>query len=271
MPNRFQLPLETPVDATGAPYPGGKLFFYTSGTSTKLNTFSDSALTIANSDPVVLDSAGRFPNAIFLQNAAYNVVFAPSTDSDPPTSPIWSQDPVYTSDYSARARFTTGSGSPNGTVAGTAGSGGVNGIPSDSYWDSTNSILYICTTTGTTVTAVWTAVNAATAAAVVPQPTGYLTPTSGTPIVVGDVTAATAFYYTPFRGNTVPIYTTWASFTVTVFTELTMTLNGNVLVNSIYDVFVFNNSGVPNSLLVLPGRLRRRDQAREERVRAQCN
>lgn len=241
MANRFVLPLETPVDATGAPYPGGQLFFYQSGTSTKLTTYSDSALTIANTNPVVLDSAGRFPNAIFLQNAAYSVIFTTEDDIDPPTSPIWTQDPVYTSDYSARAKFTSGSGSPNGSVAGTAGSVG---IGADSYWDTANNILYICTTTGTTTTAVWTAVNAATAAAVIPPPQGRLTPTSGVPVIGGDVTAATAIYYTPCVGNLCPIYN-GTSFVPIAFTEQTLVLVSSHAANNIYDVFMFNNSGVP--------------------------
>ena len=242
MSNRFTLPLETPVDATGAPYPGGKLFFYQSGTSTKLDTFSNSGLTIANTNPVVLDSAGRFPNAIFLQNAPYSVVLSPSTDTDPPTSPIWTQDPVYTSDYSAAAQFTSGSGNPNGVVAGTAGSAT---IKASVYWDYVNFILYVCTITGTASTALWTAVNAASAQNAIPAPQGRLTLTSGTPVLTGDVTAATSVFYTAYTGNTVPIYN-GSSFALTTFAaDLTLTLTSSQAANTLYDVFVFNNSGTP--------------------------
>jgi hypothetical protein len=243
MSNRFVLPLETPVDSTGAPYPGGQLFFYASGTSTKLNTYSDPDLAPAhaNTNPVVLDSAGRFPNAIFLQNLQYSVVLAPSTDTDPPTSPIWTQDPVYTSDYSAQAKFKSGSGSPNGVVAGTAGSATIN---ADSYWDYTNNILYICTTTGTTSTAVWTAINAATSANVVPAPQGRLTLTSGTPVINGDVTAATAVYYTPYVGDDVPIYNGTSFIPQSIVSELQLTLTSSHVASNIYDLFIFNNSGV---------------------------
>jgi hypothetical protein len=66
MTNRFTLPFDAPVDSGGLPYAGGALTFYASGTTTLLNTYQDKALTIANSNPVVLDSAGRYPN-IFLQ------------------------------------------------------------------------------------------------------------------------------------------------------------------------------------------------------------
>jgi hypothetical protein len=47
--------------------------------------------------------------------------------------------------------FTLGTGNPNGVVAGTA---------TDEFFDTAASILYICTTTGTTSTAVWTAIGA---------------------------------------------------------------------------------------------------------------
>lgn len=78
-------------DANGAPLAGGKLFFYEEGTTTKQNTFSDSTLSTPNTNPVVLDAAGR-PGAIFLQAKNYKVVLAPSTDTDPPTSAIWTID-----------------------------------------------------------------------------------------------------------------------------------------------------------------------------------
>jgi len=243
MPNRFVLPLETPVDAAGAPYPGGKLFFYASGTSTKLDTYNDPDLNIshANTNPVVLDSAGRFPNAIFLQNLAYKVILAPADDTDPPTAPIWTQDPVYTSDYSAAAQFKSGNGSPNGSVAGSAGSAT---ILASAYWDYANNILYVCTTTGSTSTAVWTAVNASTAAAVIPPPQGYLTLTSGTPIITGDVTAATTVYYTPYVGVLVPIYNGTSFIPTSIVTELQLTLTSSHVASNIYDFYIFSLNGV---------------------------
>lgn len=234
MANRFYSPNQQFADNTGLPYAGGSLAFYASGTSTPLATYSDSALTIANTNPVVLDSAGRAGN-IFLQNLAYKVVL-----SDVNSNPIWTDDPVYSSDYSTRAKLLTGSGSPNGNTAGTAGSAG---IGADTYWDATNNILYVCTTTGNAASAVWTAVNASAAAAIVPAPQGYLTPTSGTPIIVSDVIAATSLVYTPYVGNIVPIYT-GAGFNPTVFSELTLTLTSSQAASTLYDVFVFNNSGV---------------------------
>ena len=234
MANRFFNPNEQFCDITGLPYAGGTLAFYASGTSTPLSTYSDSALSIANTNPVVLDSAGR-AGSIFLQNLAYKVVL-----SDVNANLIWTYDPVYASDYSTRAKLTTGSGSPNGNTAGTAGSAG---IGADTYWDATNNILYVCTTTGNAAGAVWTAVNASAAASVVPPPQGYLTPTSGTPIIASDVIANTSLVYTPYIGNLVPIYAN-GGFTPTVFTELTLTLTASHSASTIYDVFVYSNGGV---------------------------
>jgi hypothetical protein len=237
--NRFFNPNEQFCDSAGQVYAGGTLDFYASGTSTRLNTYSDSALSIANTNPVVLDSAGR-ANSIFLQNLAYKVVLSQLNSDGVTFSQIWTEDPVYSSDYSTRAKLTSGSGSPNGSVAGTAGSAG---IGADTYWDNVNNILYVCTQTGTTSTAVWTAVNATAAAAIVPAPQGYLTLTSGTPIIPSDVTAATAVIYTPYVGNLVPIYN-GTGFSPTVFSELTLTLTASQAASTIYDVFVFNNTGV---------------------------
>jgi hypothetical protein len=236
MANRLFSPNQQYSDTTGAPYAGGSLTFYSSGTSTPLATYSNRALTIANTNPVVLDSAGRAGD-IFLQNLAYKVVLCSDSLG---LLPIWTADPVYASDFSTVASFLSGAGSPNGNTAGSQGSPTV---PASVYWDTTNNILYVCTTTGTTTTAVWTAVNASTAAAVIPTPQGYLTLSSGVPIIPSDVSTGGVFY-TPYVGNLVPIYT-GSSFAPVVFTELLLTLNSSHIANNIYDVFIFNNSGVP--------------------------
>ncbi len=218
---------------------GAQLFFYAAGTSTKLDTFSDEERTTANTNPVLLNASGYPATPIFLQDRAYKVILAPSTDGDPPTSPIWTFDDYKATDFDISPIWLTGSGTPSGNVAGTQGSAGV--LPSV-YWDFTNSILYICTTTGDEAEAVWTAVTAQSQASV-PPPQGYLTPTSGTPVITGDVVSATAVYYTPDQGNLVPIYN-GATFTPTAFTELTLTLHSSHATNTIYDVFVFSNAGV---------------------------
>jgi hypothetical protein len=74
------------------------------------------------------------------------------------------------------------------------------------------------------------------------QPHGRLTPTTGTPVLTTDATAQATIYYTPYTGNLVPIYD-GAAFTMQAFSELSMAMGGNYAADSIYDCFVFNDSG----------------------------
>jgi len=67
---------------------GWKLNFYSTGTTTRKNTFSDSELTTSNANPVVADSAGRFSD-IFLESGTYKVVLTDADDVE-----IWTADPV---------------------------------------------------------------------------------------------------------------------------------------------------------------------------------
>jgi hypothetical protein len=241
MTNRIFNPDIQYLDGTGTPLAGAQLFAYVTGTSTKQNTYSNSALTIANPNPIVLDSNGRV-GACFLQNLPYKIVLAPSTDTDPPTSPIWTQDPVYTSDYSTVAQVQGVNGNPNGQLAGTQGSAT---IPASMAWDYTNDILYICTTTGTSTTAVWTAVNPASGATgTLPVPQGRLTLVTQTPIISSDAISATTVYYTPYTGLLVPIYNGTSFSALSIVSQLTLGLVAAHAANQIYDLYVFLISGV---------------------------
>lgn len=83
------------VDASGNPYSGAKLFFYAAGTTTKQNTYTTSVGDVANTNPVVLDSSGRTPYGVWLTAGAnYKIVLAPANDTDPPTSPIFTEDVI---------------------------------------------------------------------------------------------------------------------------------------------------------------------------------
>ena len=73
MTTRYLQPFEQVSDNNGKPISGAKLTFYTSGTSSLKNTYSDAGLTVANSNPVVCDSAGRVGD-IFLALGDYKVV-----------------------------------------------------------------------------------------------------------------------------------------------------------------------------------------------------
>lgn len=82
-------------NANGIPYVGGKLFTYAAGSTTKQTTYTDSAGGTANTNPIILDSAGRTPFGMWLtEGLKYKFVLAPSTDTDPPTSPIFTEDGI---------------------------------------------------------------------------------------------------------------------------------------------------------------------------------
>lgn len=83
------------ADGNGLPYSGAKLFTYTAGSATKQTTYTESTGTTPNTNPIVLDSAGRLPQPVWLTTGVmYKFVLAPSTDTDPPTSPIWTLDSI---------------------------------------------------------------------------------------------------------------------------------------------------------------------------------
>jgi hypothetical protein len=82
----------TPVDGSGNVYASAKLYFYETGTSTPQNTFSDSALSVTNTNPVVADSNGLF-SAIYLGDPpdfeTYKAVLKTSADVT-----VWTADPI---------------------------------------------------------------------------------------------------------------------------------------------------------------------------------
>ena len=58
-------------DNTGLPLNGGLIYTYQAGSSTALATYTDVGGTIANSNPIVLDSSGRSTNEIWLTYGYY--------------------------------------------------------------------------------------------------------------------------------------------------------------------------------------------------------
>ena len=89
MANRFWAPATEALCGCVNLYSGAKLYFYETGTLTLLDTYSDSALSTANANPVVADYNGRFGD-IFLKLEHYKVVFKTSGDVT-----IWTKDPVH--------------------------------------------------------------------------------------------------------------------------------------------------------------------------------
>jgi hypothetical protein len=96
---------------------GGSVTFYDPGTTTLKNTYSDSSMSILNTNPVLLDAAGRLPN-VFFSGLAKAVL------KDSEGEIIQTRDPV--GDFSAGdTSFTTWSAdvsySANDVVAGSDG------------------------------------------------------------------------------------------------------------------------------------------------------
>lgn len=80
-------PVFTGFDSNGDPVSGGLLYVYDAGTSTPATTYSDVNLTIANANPVVLNSAGRA--VVYLAGASYKFVLKTAAGAT-----VWSQDNV---------------------------------------------------------------------------------------------------------------------------------------------------------------------------------
>ncbi len=90
MADLFFMPCAEAQNASGGVLAGAKLEFFSTGTSTPLDTFTSNDRDTANANPVVADSAGRW-TPIFLKDETYKVVLSDSDDVQ-----IWSHDP-YTS------------------------------------------------------------------------------------------------------------------------------------------------------------------------------
>ncbi len=84
---RFYNPAPVMLDLLGlSPLAGGSLTFYDAGTTTPKGTWSDSALTVANPNPVPLDSSGRSNVNIWL-DGAYAVLLKAADGTS-----VWTRD-----------------------------------------------------------------------------------------------------------------------------------------------------------------------------------
>lgn len=77
-------------DNNGVPLAGGKLYTYAAGTTTPQTTYTSSSGTVPHANPIILDSAGRVSEEIWLTEAvSYKFVLATSTDIT-----IWTKDNI---------------------------------------------------------------------------------------------------------------------------------------------------------------------------------
>jgi hypothetical protein len=187
---------------------GCKVYTYAAGGTTPLSTYSDNALSTANANPVVLDSAGRA--TIYLSRTSYRIDLKTSADVS-----IWSQDNVY--DLSGLFQNTN-------RTANTVFAGPSSGSPAPASFR-------------TLVPA-----DLSTTAFGIDQVDGRLTLTSGTPVPTSDVTgaSATTVYFTPYKGNRVALYSgsewEWLN-----FSQISIAVPSTT--NQMYDVYAYNNGG----------------------------
>jgi hypothetical protein len=78
MANISPVPFLQFIDANGNPLSGGKLYTYVAGTTTPLATYTTNAGNIANTNPVILDAAGRA--SVWLGAGSYKFVLKDSSD-----------------------------------------------------------------------------------------------------------------------------------------------------------------------------------------------
>lgn len=122
------VPMPTPeiqyLDMNGAPLAGSKLCTYAAGTSTPLATYTDSTAGTPNTNPIILDSAGRA--SVWVAAKLYKFVLRTGGDGTCSTgSIVWTQDNVAdTTLYFTNAVKTVGTASlitttntPTGSVS----------------------------------------------------------------------------------------------------------------------------------------------------------
>lgn len=140
----------------------------------------------------------------------------------------------------AQNRTQAYNGDPNGHVAGTAG-GAV--TRASRIVDYSANEEYLCTTTGTSGSAVWSKNLPYTFPS-----QGYLTASSNATNVVltADSIAATTIYYSAFRGDQFFVYN-GTSFTPVTITngQMALVLTSSQGASGIYDVMGFLDSGTP--------------------------
>jgi microcystin-dependent protein len=86
----------------GQPYVGAKLFTYQAGTSTKVSVATSANGTAFHTNPIILNAIGMPPTPIYIDaTRAYKFVYAPPSDTDPPTSPIYTIDEIVLEDVSS--------------------------------------------------------------------------------------------------------------------------------------------------------------------------
>jgi hypothetical protein len=257
---------------------GGSVGFFIPNTQTFKQTWQDAGQTILNQNPVPLDQNGCaviYGAGIYLmvvQDSLTNTVYSKLTASTSPQgiffagtasgtgNAITITDPSFALQDGATIQFravasNTGpatisvSGSPplpividtaSGPVALSGSEIDANNMPIVSY-DATYAEFHLVNPASST-----SGGGGSSAGLTFPQ--GYLNlvgQASGNVIQIGDVVGTGTIFYSPYIGNTIPIWN-GSAFKTVVFSELTATLtSAGSVASAIQDECVFSNNGVP--------------------------
>lgn len=217
------------VDANGNPYVGAKRYVYNAGTTTLRACFTDDDLTIAADNPQISIADGTFPR-VFTAPGTYKIRQETSAG-------VLIGAEVDDIDTGLSAGTVALGIDKGGTGATTAAAARSNlDVPSNSELAAVSATI-----------ATFTAALASIAA----FPQGRLTLTSGTPVITTGVTAASTVYYTPYTGQLCPVWD-GAQFNLKIFAELSLTLNVNHVLNSIYDCYIINDATDGVKLVTAP-------------------
>jgi hypothetical protein len=81
MAQRFYEPIARIFTNAGAVGVGYKYYFYQTGTTTAVTTYQNDSLTVANTNPVISDSNGRFPEIWYLDLSQLKLIVKDSSDN----------------------------------------------------------------------------------------------------------------------------------------------------------------------------------------------
>lgn len=258
------------VDSNGDPFTGALLYTYTAGSSTPATTYTTSAGSVQNANPMTLNSAG-YPTTSSVQTQIWltaGVSYKFELKNSAGTT-IWTRDNIVGINDTTVSQDQWVSG-PTPTFVSTT-SFTLVGDQTTTFHigrrlKTTNSggTIYSTITASafgavTTVTVVndsgvldsgLSAVSYGLLSAANPSEphigdvyvcNGRLTLTTGVPVTTSDVTAAETVYFTPYKGNKVDLYDSTAARWVRYkFSELSLDVPDAAQMN---DVFLYNNAG----------------------------
>lgn len=254
---------------------GVQVFVYLAGTTTKTTVYKDDQGVTAWSNPIVLDSGGNLPSggSVWItQGETIKIVWAPSTDTDPPASPYRTIDDIVgindvtftsaewvagttpsfvsatsftlsgdlTSTYmpGRRIKTTNTGGTIYSTVMYSAHSGGTTTIvvqnDSGSLDSGLSAVSYSLLSANNPATPQSTP-NAQ------PRVCGRLTVSSQTAVPTNDVVGTTAVWFTPYNGNVIDIYDGSQEWNRYTFSQISTAIPDATQMN---DVFIYNSTGV---------------------------